>query len=270
MPPRSALLLPPRPLSGCVFAAIVRDTRGTNLSDKERFNHFPASPLVSVTRIVEGTLWLGKTQESVLPPLSVLQPQDSPTTSWSPGPVAAITVGFYPDAWALLCGDGPRDQLPPPLSGVFDLFTNLSAPEEDWASFCTILSDIWQETRMTTAGPDWAGSRMLSDWMQALLARAALAGPGRSMRAMERRLRRWSGQSRQTLNFFADFEHLHRLSVRSPDQSLAALAADAGYADQSHMGRAVRRATGFSPARLNRLIETHESFWCYRLLGERF
>ena len=48
------------------------------------------------------------------------------------------------------------------------------------------------------------------------------------------------------------------------------LAGDAGYSDQSHMGRAVRRATGFSPARLNRMIESEESFWCYRLLGQRF
>ena len=45
---------------------------------------------------------------------------------------------------------------------------------------------------------------------------------------------------------------------------------EGGFADQSHMGRAVRRATGFSPARLNRMIESEESFWCYRLLGQRF
>jgi hypothetical protein len=36
------------------------------------------------------------------------------------------------------------------------------------------------------------------------------------------------------------------------------------------MGRAVKRATGFSPGQINRLIATEEPFWCYRLLGERF
>lgn len=49
---------------------------------------------------------------------------------------------------------------------------------------------------------------------------------------------------------------------------LAGLAGDLGFADQSHMGREVRRLTGLSPARLNGLIATHEAFWFYRLLDE--
>ena len=60
------------------------------------------------------------------------------------------------------------------------------------------------------------------------------------------------------------------LAVHNADTDLASLATDAGYSDQSHMGRAVRGATGFSPAQLNRHIETEEAFWCYRLIGERF
>jgi AraC-like DNA-binding protein len=52
--------------------------------------------------------------------------------------------------------------------------------------------------------------------------------------------------------------------------SAAGLTTEAAFSDQSHMGRAVRRATGFSPAHLNRVIATEEAFWCYRLLGERF
>lgn len=46
--------------------------------------------------------------------------------------------------------------------------------------------------------------------------------------------------------------------------------AEAGFSDQSHVGRAVRRTTGFSPAKLNRLIQREEAFWCDRLLGEHF
>jgi AraC-like DNA-binding protein len=52
--------------------------------------------------------------------------------------------------------------------------------------------------------------------------------------------------------------------------SLAQLAADAGFADQSHMTRHVRRETGFTPEQLRELIETDETFWCYRLVAERF
>lgn len=90
------------------------------------------------------------------------------------------------------------------------------------------------------------------------------------MRATERRLRRWSGQNQQSLEFYARFEKLHQLSVAEKGASLAEIAHDAGFSDQSHMGRTVRRATGYSPAKLNHLIETEEAFWCYRLLGERF
>jgi AraC-like DNA-binding protein len=90
------------------------------------------------------------------------------------------------------------------------------------------------------------------------------------MRAAERRLRRWTGQNQQALSFYARFEELHRLSLQNGDAPLAGLAQDAGFSDQSHMGRTVRRATGYSPARLNELIATEESFWCYRLLGERY
>jgi AraC-like DNA-binding protein len=45
----------------------------------------------------------------------------------------------------------------------------------------------------------------------------------------------------------------------------AELAADAGYADQSHLCRESRRVTGFSPAELHRRILQEEGFWAYRL-----
>lgn len=83
-------------------------------------------------------------------------------------------------------------------------------------------------------------------------------------------MHRWTNTSKQTLDYYAAIENLHQRIVENPDHSLAELAADAQFSDQSHMGRSVKRATGFSPAKLNRMIETEESFWCYRLLGERF
>lgn len=76
--------------------------------------------------------------------------------------------------------------------------------------------------------------------------------------------------SRRRLDGFANVEALFERVTRDPGQDLAALAADHGFADQSHMGREVRRVTGISPARLNSLIRTEEAFWCYRLFGERF
>ncbi len=114
-----------------------------------------------------------------------------------------------------------------------------------------------------------AGGRV-AEWARALVTKAALSGPGRSLRSLERRIKRSSGQTQRTLKFFADFENLHRVVRQNPGGALADIAYASGYADQSHMGRAVRRATGFTPAQLNSAIQNEEPFWCYRLLGERF
>ena len=43
------------------------------------------------------------------------------------------------------------------------------------------------------------------------------------------------------------------------------VAADAGYADQSHLCRETRRVTGFPPDELRQRIADDESFWIYRL-----
>lgn len=261
--PIARLFLPPAPLSACLFGAILRDTRGTSLSDADRLNHFPASPLVALSCTAQGQLFLIRDgQRHPAPRLMVTPPQPTPTTSWSPGDILALSIGIYPEAWAQL------DQ-PATIAALDHSFTADTDPQQAWAAFCAALMPLWQAARAPGHTAPTRAAR-LSDWSRSLITRAALAGPGRSLRALERRLKRLSGQTRQTLDFFASFEDLHRLSLQSPDTPLAQLALDAGYADQSHMGRAVRRATGFSPARLNRLIQTQESFWCYRLLGERF
>lgn len=278
MQPSSFLLLPPKQLSSCVAAAIVRDTRGAALTDDDRFNCFPATPLVSVTRIVEGELRLVETLGSLqaarssqpLPSLSVLRPHDCPTISWSPAGVYAITLGFYPDAWVTL-GAGSMDGIAlEDMEAILETFSPNHDPRSGWDLICDALSPLWEAKRHSGGMPDWPGSDLLSDWSRHLFGRVAMTAPGKSVRTIERRLRRWTGRTMQQLDHYSAMEDLHRRVAEDPDMRLADLAIDAGFADQSHMGRAVRRSTGFSPARLNQLIQTHEAFWCYRLLGERF
>lgn len=278
MRPRSKFFYPPTHLSGCIFGAIFRDTRHTILTDAQRFNHFPASPLFSATFIIEGDLRLMTTKGGTsnakpsisLPKFSVMPPNDGPISSWSPGPVAVLSVGFYPEAWAKLEQNGALDVVSAALSKAFPGVPPENPIDPNWSEFCNALSPIWQDTRTIGGLSDWSGTTRLSDWSRSILSRVALAGAGRSIRSLERGLKRWSTQSRQSLKFYSDMENLHRISVVNSDVDLAGMASDAGYSDQSHMGRAVRRATGFSPAQLNKKIETDEAFWCYRLLGERF
>jgi AraC-like DNA-binding protein len=272
MPPKSELLTPPRSLAGCFFSAIVRDTRGAELNDSDRLNHFPGSPLITITYVAEGEIRLVPPGGGIeharaaqpLPRISVTPPQSAPTLSWCPGPVFAVSVGVYPDAWRRLSRTFD-------LSGVLES-SYLAAGDMRafWRHFCNAMAPRWRKARGLAVFPEWSGVARVSDWSRAFIARATIAGRGRSARALEQRIRRWTGQTQQSLAFYAAFEDLHQVSIRSRGMPLADIALEAGYSDQSHMGRAVRRATGFSPAKLNRLIDTEEAFWCYRLLGERF
>lgn len=270
--------MPPRNLSSCIAAAIFRDTRGASLSDRDRFNFFPATPLVSVTHILEGALFLtdasGDLDETIksepLPSLFITPPQDRPIVSWSSGEVCAVTVGFFPDAWLKLGSDLNENAISKTVAEAFEAFGARSRPTDDWPRFCGILQPIWQAKRRADGLADWLGSDRLSDWSRFLLGRIAVMTKGQSARTMERRLRHWTGRTRQHLDHHVAVEDLHRRSIETPEMSMAVLAAEAGFSDQAHMGRAVRRTTGFSPVKLNKLIQTEEAFWCYRLLGERF
>lgn len=274
MSPISRLFLPPPSLSGCLMAGIFRDTRGANLSAADRMNHFPASPLVAITRVQYGALRMlpsGASRRSAsaapsLPQSSVLGPQDAPVSSWSEGSVVALTVGVYPDAWRALGGDKDYQTILPIFDQALECFGAESDAYDGWFRFCATLESSWREARPQ----GWRPVARIADWSKALATRAALSGRGRSVRSIERRIRRYSGHTRRSLAFYSAFEQLHERVNHMAGQPLAELAVDAGYSDQSHMGRAVRRATGFSPAQLNKAIETEEPFWCYRLLGERF
>ncbi|WP_460826376.1 helix-turn-helix domain-containing protein, partial [Massilia terrae] len=47
--------------------------------------------------------------------------------------------------------------------------------------------------------------------------------------------------------------------------SLAALAAELGYADQAHMARELRALTGLPPSLLSERIESDPDYWPYRM-----
>lgn len=272
--PVSKLLLPQQGLAGCIFAAIYRDTRGVKLSDRDRINHFPASPLVSVSFVVRGDLIIvpvaqhldRPVHDEAIPRCFAMGPADTPVSSWSPGEVTALTIGFYHDAWLRLGGDPEFRCVPGRLEEMFSVFAEAPDPDQGWDEVCAKLGSVWGDVRPK----GWRSTGGIADWAQATITRAALAGAGRSLRTLERQLKRMSGQTRRSLDFYSAFENLHQVASQTPDSPLAEVALAAGYADQSHMGRAVRRATGFTPAQLNKAVRTDEAFWCYRLLGERF
>ena len=273
---KSQILLPPKPLASCIAGCIVRDTRQATLSDTDRVNYFPATPLFSATLILEGRLHIAhdiinlddlRERPSAAPKLFGT-PQNRPQMSWSPGPILALTIAFFPDAWQRL--GGTLDGAPPEsLSTALEILET-EPLETAWPGFWAKMSAIWMETQDRDHAAGWTGSDKLKDWTNHLIGKLVQTGSGRSLRSAQRHLQRWTGQSRQSLEFFTKVEEVHRLVAAEPTASPAELAVEAGFSDQSHLGRVLKRATGFSPVSLNQKIATEEPFWCYRLLGERF
>lgn len=279
--PMARLLLPPTDLGGCIHLGVERDTRGCALADRERFNHYPATPLPAISWIFTGELHLARAEGpeasppgSPLPRLMFSGAQRSPSSSWSPGEVHAMTVSFYPDALRQLAGidiEPFRDRLVPLLE---------VAPEALCARLAEVAIDDGRapfERLQDALRPLWRGRAgglawpTLRGWVRSTAVRAAFTPTGAGLRRAQRRFRDWTGQSHRDLLLFARTEQAMALaSALPPDQSphLASLAADAGFADQSHLGREVRRVSGLPPGQLGERMRNDPGFWFYRLLGD--
>jgi AraC-like DNA-binding protein len=285
--PEAQVFWPRAALAGCIFGAFLRDTRNYPLEHEQRFNHFAAAPYCCLTWFFEGQAHIvdwpsGAHDPASQPPMySVVLsgPQRKPTTSWNPGPINAMTLVLYPDALAALSGmdvSKTRDCIVPVdtlLTGpLLDLCNNVlqhGNAEERFQRIQDGLEPLWQQARP----PGHAVGHRLADWSRTLAIRAATSGAGRSVRQIERRIRAWGGQSRRDILNYSRTEQAFAIATANRGKegmSLAQLAADAGFADQSHMTRHVRRETGFTPEQLRDRIENDETFWCYRLMAERF
>lgn len=251
------------------------------LSDLERFNYYPATPLAVISWIFEGTLRMVEggppgtelTLGSVLPSLVLSGPQRGPSASWSPGPVHALSVGIYPEAFKHLFGQSVEAYLdrhlplevvaPPALFQTCQAILNVGDP----ASFDLLEAEIqplWREPGRPSPAP------YIGDWVRSVATRAAHSSAGRSLRQWQRLVRDWTGQSYRDLQLFIRVEDafIRRIAAcndRAPD--LASIAADAGFADQSHMGRQIRKVTGLSPTHFGKRLANDESFWYYRLIA---
>lgn len=272
----------PRPaLGSCIYLGVERDTRGLNLSDAQRFNHYPATPLPMISWVFDGQLYLvepgpsdGVNFSAALPALSFSGPRLQPTSSWSPGPVHAMTVAFYPDALYKLLRIRANDFIgrTVPLGSLLEgtllerfIQVGQAAAMDPFLRLEETLQTIWDDASGSAALPT------LRAWVLSMAVRAAFTRPGASLRGAQRWFKDWTGQSHRDLQLYVRTERAMAGAAVAAGQlppDLATLAADAGYADQSHLGREVRRVTGWSPGRLGELMKTEEPFWFYRLLGE--
>jgi AraC-like DNA-binding protein len=284
----SQIAWPRAALAGCIYCAIVRDTRGVALDHAERFNFFPASPLCSVIRIFAGEWYRIDQPDQMecpwtgvkLPRLAFSGVQHGPAVSWNPGETYAVTLAFYPDALSAMTGLDlgqftgrimpAEDVLPPAIlelcSGFFEAVAR-EGLDGSWADFENRIEVLW-------SGVDPAGTKSkkrITDWSARLALKAALAGSGRSARQIARRVKSWTGISERDLQSLGHSEQLYAKmheAMQTGDLVWAELAAASGFADQAHMIRQMRRHTGFTPERLRQRARSDEAFWGYRLLGQ--
>lgn len=281
---RNAIWLPAAPLISCLRAIMSRDTRGVTLDEAQRRNHFPATPVCSITWYFKGSAqWLRPGDpphtESPGQPLgrvSFTGPITHPVIVRNPGEIEVMTVLLMPDALARMTGIDPGEYINRalPVADVLDpawlaLCAAVDEAPDDPHRIALIESFLLARWREPAVEERPAGRRF-ADWWQTLSHRAATSGVGRSPRQAERRVKQWAGQSLRVLRGLARSEQVFFeavAGVRSGEVNWRDLAAGHGYADQSHLCRETRRITGFAPDELRRRIATEEGFWAYRLWG---
>jgi AraC-like DNA-binding protein len=181
-----------------------------------------------------------------------------------------------PDAFCWLTGIGVDRYLNRicPLAGALDdswqavALDVLHAPtDEDRVKRVEkFLEPRWLAARSRNRAVSWGPAQRHGEWSRAAISRAHLFAKGRSRRQLERQMRTMTGWSARALRGLARAEDALLMAAHStqPRVNWARIAAEAGYADQSHLCRELRRYTGFSPQQLWRRVPNEEDLWVYK------
>lgn len=272
------LWLPRWQLSRCVRAVVSRSTLGIGRHWPAAWhhNHFPATPLCTISWFFAGHSELLEPGQPPLrlPQVSFAGPFNRPTHSRNSAEGHGMMLMLLPDAVHALTGLAPARYLNRfvPLDEALGADWQamaaavLAAPDDE--ARVTLIEDFlaprWQALRTDSAH---AQLQHVQDWLQGLALRAAASGMGRSLRQFERRIKGWTGLPLRELRGLGRAEQAFFRTLAAGDGPVpwAEVAADTGYADQSHLCRETRRVTGFAPQALRQLIADDERFWIYRI-----
>lgn len=280
--------LPPWGLHACVRAVMWRSTVGMGLTESERWGHYPAGPVCTISCLFRGSVGVlaaGACHDALsarqpAPRISVMGPHSAPRSAFYGPEAEGVMIIFYPDAFGAMTGVPPHtvgDQmvdahsvLPPDLLAACQRLCEAGDAHHGVQQFFDDLLPIWQHRAQDPReqpGQPRDGGQKFAPWMEALAMRAAATGWGRSLRQSERRIKQWTGWSLRKLQgsargesaFFAVME-----AMLEDRLDWAQIAIDNGFSDQSHFIRETRRITGFSPEVLRHGVLHEEAFWIYR------
>jgi AraC-like DNA-binding protein len=281
---RTRLLFPPVSLQGAIVSFISCDTRNLCLTAAQRLSHFPSSPLVCLTWFKDTEVGLvdiceaGHSWRPFSSSIMLSGSQSNSTVCWArtTGRVGMMT--FTADvARALLKIDvgAVQDRFIPAreiLSSDLWPFLNALLGAVDDAMTISVLEDylapLWQVIQSRPAASP-SLSQVGRHWVARLARQAHEWRQTQSLRQVERRIKVQSGRSIREWRSLVKTEGLFFASRDRIESGLsinwAELALDEGFSDQSHLSRATKRVTGFSPSEFAKRYVEDESFWLYRL-----
>lgn len=264
------LILPPAALHGCVRAFIARDKTRGGAAPQPAVNHFPAAPFCAITWFIKGHACLGDAGSGPqLDRVVVSGPLSRPLVTWNPAPVHAFMVVLYPDAFQEMTGAA----LPGLADRLLPLHQVLAPAWRAFAAAVLRAASDGERLRMAQSFlcAQWRPVRRSMDqgapWLRALQRRLHDAQRAIGERQFERKVKQLTGQSMQALRRAGRLESALLQARGAADQGAldwSRVAFDAGYADQPHLCRDVRRLAGAAPNQLLRRSRDDDGYWLYR------
>jgi AraC-like DNA-binding protein len=193
--------------------------------------------------------------------LDVVITAGAPERRWLPGTARTVGLRLRPGCAGSLLGLG-LSELPTGATRLADIWGALARRAEEVLASEASVGARWLVLESLVSKPLQAGFRPDPLAIEAARTLGALGAKpadvaedlGISERGLRRRLRHEAGCSPKQLQRILRFQRFIRClpALALGQTSLALVAAELGYADQSHLGRECRRLSGSSPATLVR------------------
>jgi AraC-like DNA-binding protein len=243
--------------------------------ESEHLSRFPATTSCGLSWFLAGSAVRLGDEQPVHERIVFRGPQTRPVVTRHRGPLRMFVLLLAPDALCQMTGIGVDRYLNRicPLATALDESWQAMAlnvlharSDEDRVELVeTSLEPRWRAAHSSNR-VSWGPAQRQGEWSRAAISRVHKFAEGRSKRQLERRTRTMTGWSEGGLRNLARVEDALLMAARAtqPRVNWASIAAEAGYADQSHLCRELRRYTGLSPHQLWLHLQNEQALWVYK------